>query len=102
MVVSDGIAPVVVKPAKRAAKAVAAAPAAEKAAQAEGLNGRKRWRVAVSYFETGKRDGQPLYVLSFDLYENGVSRALALDYGDFVLKGDMKELTLQPAANCKK
>ena len=32
VVVSDGIAPVVVKPAKRAAKAVAAAPAAEKAA----------------------------------------------------------------------
>lgn len=78
------------------------APAPEKAAQAEGLNGMKRWHVAVSYFEPGKRDGQPIYVLSFDLYENGVSRALVLDYGDFILKGDMKELTLQPAANCKK
>lgn len=78
------------------------APAPEKAAQAEGLKGMKRWRVAVSYFEPGKRDGQPLYVLSFDLYENGVSRALTLDYGDFTLKGDMKELTLQPATNCKK
>jgi EipB-like len=78
------------------------APAAEKAAQADGLKGMKRWRVAVSYFETGKRDGQPLYVLSFDLYENGVSRALTLDYGDFTLKGDMKELALQPAVNCKK
>jgi hypothetical protein len=78
------------------------APAAEKAAQAESLKGMKRWRVAVSYFEIGKRDGQPLYVLSFDLYENGVSRALSLDYGDFVLRGDMKELTLQPAANCRK
>jgi hypothetical protein len=78
----------------------AAAP--EKAAQAEALKGMKRWRAAVSYFEPGKRDGQPLYVLSFDLYENGVSRALTLDYGDFTLKGDMKELTLQPAATCKK
>ena len=78
------------------------APASEKAAQAEGLRGMKRWRAAVSYFEPGKRDGQPVYVLSFDLYENGVSRALSLDYGDFVLKGDMTEFTLQPAINCKK
>lgn len=79
-----------------------ATPAPEKAAQGPGLQGMKRWRVAVSYFEPGKRDGQPIYVLSFDLYENGVSRALSLDYGNFVLKGDMKELTLQPATNCKK
>jgi hypothetical protein len=78
------------------------AEAPEKAAQAEALKGLKRWRVSVSYFEPGKRDGQPIYVLSFDLYENGVSRALTLDYGDFVLKGEMTELTLQPATACKK
>lgn len=78
------------------------APAAEKAAQVEALKGLKRWRAAVSYFEPGKRDGQPIYVLSFDLYENGVSRALKLDYGDFVLKGEMTELSLQPSAACKK
>lgn len=75
-------------------------PASEAAAQA--LKGMKRWRVAVSYFEPGKRDVQPIYVLSFDLYENGVSRALSLDYGDFVLKGEMKELTMQPSAACRK
>lgn len=77
-------------------------PAAEKAAQADALKNQKRWRTAISFFESGKRDGQPIYVLSFDLYENGVSRALKLDYGDFVLKGDMTELTLLPAIGCKK
>lgn len=75
------------------------APAAEKAADA--LKGMKRWRVSVSYFEQGKRDGQPVYILSFDLYENGVSRALKLDYGDFVLRGEMAELTIQAAGACK-
>lgn len=80
----------------------AAAPAPEKAAQAEALKNLLRWPVAVSYFEIGKRDGQPIYVLSFDLYENGVSRALKLDYGDFVLKGDMTELTIAPTPPCKK
>lgn len=78
------------------------APASEKAAQIDALKNMKRWRVAVSYFETGKRDGQPIYVLSFDLYENGISGALTLDYGDFVLSGEMKELTVQPAAQCRK
>lgn len=82
-------------------KAVAA-PAPEKAAQNDGLKGLTRWPTAVSYFEPGKRDGQPIYVLSFDLYENGVSRALKLDYGDFVLKGEMTELTITPAVSCKK
>lgn len=78
------------------------APAQEKAAQADALKGMARWPVAVSYFEPGKRDGQPIYVLSFDLYENGVSRALKLDYGDFVLKGEMSELTISPTPPCKK
>lgn len=82
------------------AKATAAAP--EKAAQSAELKEIRRWPVSVSYFEIGKKDGQPIYILSFDLYENGVSRALKLDYGDFVLKGEMTELTISPAAACKK
>lgn len=80
----------------------AAAPAPEKAAQSDALKGLTRWPTAVSYFEPGKRDGQPIYVLSFDLYENGVSRALKLDYGDFVLQGEMTELTISPTPPCKK
>lgn len=80
----------------------ATAPPQEKAAQADGLKGIRRWPVAVSYFDLGKKDGQPIYVLSFDLYENGVSRALKLDYGDFVLRGDMTELAISPTPPCKK
>lgn len=74
----------------------------EKAAQVEALKSMRRWPVTISYFEPGKKDDQPTYVLSFDLYENGISRALRLDYGDFVLIGQMTELTLLPAKNCKK
>ncbi len=80
----------------------AAAPAPEKAAQNDALKGMARWPTAVSYFEQGKRDGQPIYVLSFDLYENGISRALKLDYGDFVLKGEMTELAVSSSPTCKK
>ena len=77
------------------------APPNEKAAQIDALKSLQRWPVAISYFEPGKRDQQPTYVLSFDLYENGISRALKLDYGDFTLAGEMTELTILPLPNCK-
>jgi hypothetical protein len=74
----------------------------EKAAQLDLLKTLRRWPVAISYFEPGKKDEQPAYVLSFDLYENGISRALKLDYGDFALAGEMTELTILPASTCNK
>ena len=71
------------------------------AGRAEALKGLRRWPVVISYFEDGK--DQPDYVLSSDLYENGVSRALKLDYGDFVLAGALDQITVAPpAAPCTK
>lgn len=79
------------------------APPAEKAAQIDELKSVHRWPVAISYFDASKTDSAPDYVLSFDLYENGISRALKLDYGDFVLAGDLTELKLMPAtSSCAK
>ena len=74
----------------------------EKAAHAAQLKDMKRWPVTISYFEEDKKDNTPNYVLSFDLYENGVSRALKLDYGDFVLAGEMKQLEFLPSKPCNK
>jgi hypothetical protein len=59
----------------------------EEAAKQEGLAKLARWPVTMSYFKPGRRDDTPIYTLGFDLYENGVSRALRLDYGDFSLRG---------------
>ncbi len=60
-----------------------------------------RWPVVVSYFEQDKPDGAPNYVLAFDLYENGVSGNLKLDYGDFVLAGKMSKFDVLPEKACK-
>jgi len=76
-------------------------PAQGKPAQLDALKTMRRWPVAISYFEPKKADEQPVYVLSFDLYENGVSRSLKLDYGDFALGGEMIDLKLLPAKDCK-
>jgi hypothetical protein len=78
------------------------APASEKAAQLDALKKTRQWPVKISYFDAGDKDEQPTYVLSFGLYENGISRALKLDYGDFVLAGEMTELTLLPTPKCDK
>ena len=76
-------------------------PAPEKAAQVAELAGMTRWQVVISYFSPGKSDA-PDYVLSFDLYENGIARALKLDYGEFVLGGDLSRLELLPTLACTK
>ncbi len=53
--------------------------------------GLTRWPVTISYFDHGTADSEnkgeqtPVYAINFELYENGVSRALVLDYNDFVL-----------------
>jgi len=68
------------------------------------LAGLKRWPVTISYFELGSaKTGEqtPAYSIGFELYENGVSRALALDYGDFVVSGVMSQLELKEATSCK-
>lgn len=81
--------------------AQAKAPATEKAAQVPQLQDLPRWPVTISYFDEGKKDNAPAYTLSFDLYDNGVSRALKLDYGDFVLAGEMTKLEILPPTPCK-
>lgn len=62
-----------------------------------------RWPVSISYYKSGSGDQTPAYTISFDLFENGVSGALKLDYGDFVLKGDLKSIEALPdTASCQR
>ena len=65
-----------------------------------------RWPVTVSYYDKSAKaaDGgeqTPVYAMSFELYENGVSRALALDYNDFVIAGAMSKLMVKDTKPCK-
>ena len=74
------------------------------AAGIAALAGMRRWPVTISYFEQGnKTDGEqtPVYAIGFELYENGISRALSLDYGDFVVTGNMSQLELKSTPACK-
>ncbi len=80
----------------------AAPPADPSIADAPGLKGVRRWPVTVSYFDGAKKDGEPNYVLAFDLYENGVSGALNINYGNYALTGKMSKFELLPQKACSK
>jgi len=62
----------------------------------------RRWPVVVSYFNEASTDSPPEYTLSFDLYENGVSGSLKLDYGAFALRAKLRKLEILPTSACSK
>ena len=65
-----------------------------------------RWPVTISYFDKNEKKSQksgeetPVYAITFELYENGISRALTLDYTDFVIAGEMTALEIKSAKPC--
>lgn len=65
-----------------------------------------RWPVTISYFETKEEKGEqageqvPAYSIAFELYENGISRALMLDYTDFTISGEMTSLEIKKSKPC--
>jgi len=78
------------------------------AAEKESLAAIARWPVTISYFDSnGEKKSEepseqtPVYAISFEMYENGISRALRLDYGDFVIDGKMSSLEVKKTQGCK-
>lgn len=73
--------------------------------ETETLKGLTRWPVTVSYYDNAAREDAgeqtPEYAMSFELYENGVSRALKLDFNDFVIGGAMSKFDVKTAKPCK-
>ncbi len=71
-------------------------------ANAESLDKLEAWPVSLSYYDKSKADADavPTYELAFVFFENGVSRRLFIDYGDFSIRGELKELTFLNPGKC--
>jgi hypothetical protein len=69
---------------------------------AEQLDQLAAWPVSIAYFEPGsdRKDAVPVYELSFLFFENGVSRKLFIDYGEFAIQGEIKEIVFHPPSKC--
>lgn len=70
----------------------------EATAKLAGLANVRNWPVTISYF-SGTPNGEqaPSYELSFIVYENGITRRMRLDYGDFALTGKLVKLDVEPS-----
>ena len=72
------------------------------AIKAGAMASKPYWPVTISYFNddmTG--DALPIYRMEFKLYENGITRDLTMDYGDFVLTGKLADLEVFKQGDCK-
>jgi hypothetical protein len=64
------------------------------------LGGDQYWPVDIAYFDLATEEGEelPEYRISFKLHENGVTRDLVMDYGDFSMTGKLVDLSMFDAA----
>ena len=65
------------------------------------LLARPSWRMRLAFFpaEAGN-DDKPDYELGMRLLDNGVSRDMVLDYGDFAIKAILEKIEALPKPNC--
>lgn len=72
-------------------------------ANGEALDSLAAWPVALSYYEQGTEleDAVPVYEISFIFFENGVSRRLLIDYGNFSIRGELKSLQMLEPEQCQ-
>jgi len=72
------------------------------AARAGSFSKEAFWPVSIAYYnDTSDGDALPVYRMSFKLYENGITRDLTMDYGEFSLTGKLAKLELFKQQECK-
>jgi EipB-like len=71
-------------------------------AEAAPLKGLTSWPMTISYFPANDENVEkPVYQASFNMYENGVSTDLVLDYGTYALKGKLAKLDMLKSDKCE-
>ncbi|MEN3930736.1 DUF1849 family protein [Microvirga sp. W0021] len=75
----------------------------EEAARVPELQKLARWPIKTTYF---KQDAEsvgervPSYAISAEVYENGINRNVIINYSDFSVKAELKELKFLPVQSC--
>jgi hypothetical protein len=58
------------------------------------------WRVRLAFFPAEVAEEKPDYELGMLLLENGVSRDMLIDYGDYTIKAKLDSIEALPKPNC--
>lgn len=69
----------------------------------DALDSVPSWPVSISYFTRGDRhkDEMPLYEMSYRFHDNGVTSGIVIDYGEYAVKAELKELVYLGASKCE-
>jgi hypothetical protein len=75
---------------------------ADPSTTSEQMKSMPRWPVTMTYYDPAAKDGgrTPVYSMSFELFENAVSRALVFDYNEFVIAGALVKFDVKDAKPC--
>jgi hypothetical protein len=58
------------------------------------------WRVRLAFFPSDQNAEKPDYELGMLLLDNGVSRDMVIDYGDYTIKAKLDSIEALPKPNC--
>jgi hypothetical protein len=64
----------------------------------------KVWPAVISYYEQTQSengDGLPTYEVAVEMFENGLSGDMLIDYGDYALDAKLANLQLKPYGKCQ-
>lgn len=64
----------------------------------------RAWPALISYYDQAQgenNDGLPSYEVSVEMFENGVSGDMVIDYGDYALDARLAKLQLKPYGRCR-
>jgi hypothetical protein len=64
----------------------------------------KAWPAVISYYEQTKSEnseGLPTYEVAVEMFENGLSGDMLIDYGDYALDAKLAKLQLKPYGKCQ-
>ncbi|HEV8679164.1 MAG TPA: cell envelope integrity EipB family protein [Stellaceae bacterium] len=74
-------------------------PDAEAAKRSPLLN-RPGWRVRLAFFPADQKEEKPDYELGMLLLDNGVSRDMVIDYGEYAIRAKLDDIEALPKPGC--
>ena len=72
----------------------------EESAKKSPLLNRPGWRVRLAFFPADQKAEKPDYELGMILLDNGVSRDMVIDYGDYSIRATLDDIEALPKPHC--
>lgn len=64
------------------------------------LRGIQSWPIRTAYYLVDQAEASPDFEIGYNLFDNGVAGDLKLDYGDFIIAGQLRSLEKLPKPAC--